>query len=137
MGSTALERFNRFVNRTETCWEWLGHRTNKGYGLFWHMGTKVQAHRFAYEAFIGPIADGLFLDHLCRNRGCVNPYHLEPVTNQENCMRGDNAQRAKTHCPKGHLYAGANLSLDKHGWRRCAQCHNENNRIYKANRRNS
>lgn len=71
------------------CWEWRAAKAGGGYGRFAPDGRRqVQAHRFAYEIVCGAIPDGLDLDHLCRNRGCVNPAHLEPVTRQENVRRG-------------------------------------------------
>jgi len=82
-------RFWARVEVTKTCWLWTGSRSRDGYGKF-EPATSVfyKAHRFAYETVVGPIPEGLTLDHLCRVRRCVNPDHLEPVTNQENLLRG-------------------------------------------------
>lgn len=94
----------------EVCWPWQGGSVRDGYGQFHlHARRKVQAHRYAYEQLIGPIPEGLTLDHLCRNRLCVNPKHLEPVTHAVNILRGQgtsarNAQ--KTHCVHGHECGG-------------------------------
>lgn len=72
----------------EECWEWLGHRNAKGYGVVGRFGRIVLAHRAMYDELVGPIASGLTLDHLCANPACVNPAHLEPVTAVENRRRG-------------------------------------------------
>lgn len=108
------------------CWTWTAH-TNDGYGQF-HDGTRdVGAHRWAYEWVHGPVLIGLELDHLCRNRACVNPLHLDPVTLRENQMRGAGfvaANAAKAHCPQGHPYDEANTY--RHGSRRqCLTCRRE------------
>ena len=100
------------------CHNWLGAYDHHGYGRFYDRKIKkaVFAHRTAYELFVGPIPEGLTLDHLCRNRGCVNPRHLEPVTHQVNILRGVGlaAQRAKqTHCKRGHELVGENLDLQR------------------------
>lgn len=93
------------------CWEWVGRRTAKGYGvLSVPTSDRVRdrkVHRLAYEAVRGPIPSGLVIDHLCRNRACFNPDHMEPVTSVENVMRGDTfsaANAAKTHCIRGHEF---------------------------------
>lgn len=88
--------------------------------------------------FVGPIPDGLVIDHLCRNPQCVNPMHLEPVTPEENTRRGIGGwnTRAKTHCPQGHPYSGANLYINPtSGARVCRTCNNEKARRYKLRQR--
>lgn len=82
------ERFLSKVKRTEGCWLWIGSTNFGGYGTYYVSGRAVRAHRFSYELFVGKIPDGLELDHLCRYKSCVNPKHLEPVTHQENVIRG-------------------------------------------------
>lgn len=114
------------------CWLWQGGLTSKGYGRF-SVGRhgNVVAHRFAYELLIGPIPDGLVIDHLCRNRACQNPAHMEPVTNQVNVLRGvgPTAQLARrTHCTNGHEYTPANTYLRPDGGRRCVTCKQDWNR---------
>ncbi|HEY5055470.1 MAG TPA: HNH endonuclease signature motif containing protein [Acidobacteriaceae bacterium] len=108
----------------DDCWEWQGKRSN-GYGYFSLNGKYVKAARFAYEMFIGPIPEGLQLDHLCRNRACCKPWHLEPVTNRVNGLRGVSpcaVNVAKTECPKGHPYDAANTVIAANGWRKCREC---------------
>lgn len=84
-------RFWPKVNKTDSCWLWTGAKTGAGYGMIrevGHGGKMLMAHRVAYELLVGPIPEGLFLDHLCRTPLCVNPAHLEPVTCRENMRRG-------------------------------------------------
>ena len=81
-----ISRFWSYVSKTDNCWEWKGY-SQKGYGCF-RKGDKVlRAHRYAYELLVGKLTDGLVLDHLCNNKKCVNPQHLEEVTNPENTKR--------------------------------------------------
>ncbi len=88
-----ISRFNKFVSPQPTgCWHWTGAKTDKGYGRFYLNGNK-HAHRISYELLIGPIPNGLVIDHLCRNPSCVNPAHLEPVTHVENVKRGDHVAK--------------------------------------------
>lgn len=116
------------------CVEWEGGKDRDGYGQISATvrgrRTTLRAHRVSYEKHIGPIPVGLTLDHLCRNRGCVNPKHLEPVTNRENVLRGQgpaavNARR--THCVHGHEFTPENTytyvnESYPHGRRVCRTC---------------
>jgi hypothetical protein len=120
-------RFWRKVLIGDECWPWTGAQSG-GYGNFWRGGSTGRAHRFSYELMVGAIPKGLTLDHLCRNRACVRPDHLEPVTNRENIMRGEGvtARRARrTHCPKGHPFSGDNLYVTPAGVRHCRACRKE------------
>lgn len=103
------------------CWEWTGYKSDQGYAVLRSGGRRWQAYRFSYEVFIGEIGEGLYLDHLCRNPSCVNPLHLEPVTNKENVLRGigPSAQNArKVTCINGHPFT--RIATD--GSRRCQTC---------------
>lgn len=112
---TADERFFFQVNKTDTCWLWTGTLNPKGYANFSAGGTTVIAHRWAFERFVGPIPDGLHIDHLCRVRRCVNPDHLEAVTLTENNRR---SKPMSPYCPHGHLKDG----VDNKGKRFCREC---------------
>jgi hypothetical protein len=109
-----------------TCVEWRGAVTSAGYGSVADgKGSSLLAHRVAYEQVFGPIPAGMTLDHLCRNRRCVNPDHLEPVTNRENILRGTSPSAVharKTHCPKGHSYSAENTYTKPRGSRECRTC---------------
>lgn len=113
---TPEERFFKYVHKTESCWEWTGSKCQKGYGRFvLSRRTQIKAHRFSWQVVNGEIPKGLQLDHLCRNRGCVNPAHLEPVTNLENTLRGANfiaVHSRKTHCLNGHVFDENNTRVD-------------------------
>lgn len=118
------------------CWEWSGKRRPAGYGVIWDGGKEKLAHRVSYELFEGVIPDGLDLDHLCRNRICVRPAHLEPVTRQENLLRGQTIpakHAAKTACPQGHPYD----AKDCRGARICMTCKREHCRNTARKRRAS
>ena len=113
---------------TDGCWHWTG-ALRRGYGAIKVGDVMREAHRVGYELLRGPIPEGLQIDHLCRNPGCVNPDHMEPVTARENTLRGvsPSAKAAKkTHCKNGHL-----LPDNPSGERRCRICKNVyNNRWY-------
>jgi hypothetical protein len=120
------------------CWHWTAPLDWAGYGRF-NAGpgrTNMQAYKWAYETFIGPVPEGLVLDHLCRVRHCVNPYHLEAVTQHENIMRGDTVPAAnarKTHCPQGHPYDEENTIINHRGSRECRICVTARRRRRRAN----
>lgn len=119
-----IERFTKLFRITEAgCWQWTGHLDIGGYGSFWN-GKPIKAHRFSYEYYIGVIPEGLELDHLCRNRACVNPAHLEPTTRKINESRAiqNPHNKLKTHCPAGHPYDIINTRFDKNGNRECKIC---------------
>lgn len=111
------------VRGPDDCWEWLRGKS-EGYGSFANTNGSDRAHRISYELLVGPVPEGLELDHLCRNRCCVNPAHLEPVTRRENILRGDGltANRArKTHCIRGHEFTPENTRW-KGTRRNCREC---------------
>jgi hypothetical protein len=119
------ERIAAKIKAEGDCWQWTGAYAGKGYGGTWLNGRHYRAHRAVWELLVGPISEGMTLDHLCRNRRCVNPAHLEPVAMRENIMRGEGvgARNArKTHCPLGHPYEGGNLYVAPDGQRRCRIC---------------
>jgi hypothetical protein len=133
---TDEERFWAKVDKTDSCWLWTAG-ASEGYGRFRvsrPTRRTLAAHRVAYEWLVGPIPDGLQLDHLCRNPSCVNPDHLEPVTNRENGRRGIKGELT-THCPQGHPYSGVNLYVHPRGRRKCRQCRKEQMRILRERRR--
>lgn len=115
----------RFWSKVDTsagileCWPWQGTLKGNGYGELAIRPAKLLAHRVAYVVNVGPIPAGLQIDHLCRNRLCVNPAHLEPVTSRENTIRG---KAFVTHCPHGHAYTPENTYRRRNGHRYCREC---------------
>lgn len=138
-----LEKLTVRIDASGDCWEWIGGRTPIGYGRMaairdgkWR---NLLAHRLVYTALCGPIPGNLPLDHLCRNTGCVNPDHLEPVPDAVNTLRGFNPSAGKAkrnHCPSGHLYTPENtIQASPRGkGRHCRQCKRERDRVRDAAR---
>lgn len=129
-----VDRFWSKVDKTSSttfykntrCWNWVATLKSTGYGSFWYSGKMVSSHRFTYKLKHGKIPKGLELDHLCRNRKCCNPNHLETVTHQENMQRGFSFNGHKTHCIHGHKFTKENTYLYKlpnnTTWRICKKC---------------
>lgn len=121
------------------CWLWTGATVGeRGYGQARSNGKPVVAHRAVWEATVGPIAEGMTIDHLCRVRLCVNPDHLEPVTMRENILRGEGpcaVNARKLWCAKGHPLDGENLRIDHRGGRQCRLCERANGRRLMRERR--
>lgn len=137
------KRFWPKVDQSGACWLWTASLDGKGYGQIWngHKGegsTMLRAHRVAYELVVGPIPEGLELDHLCRVTACVNPAHLEPVTHRENQRRAGFVvaayQSAKTHCRSGHPYDAEN-TYQTRGRRECKICMRDRQRRYRARKK--
>lgn len=115
------------------CWLWQGTIMTNGYGFFRAAGHGYLAHRFAYSLLVGEIAPRLQIDHLCRNRSCVNPAHLRLVSLKENVLAGvgrSAVNARKTECTKGHPLSGDNLYINPRGQRCCRECYRENWRRY-------
>lgn len=125
---TLEERFWAKVDTSGDCWLWTGSLNNQGYSRFARTHTdEISGHRFAYELLVGAIPEGLVIDHLCRVRHCVNPEHLEPVTDRENILRGESftARFARsTHCVNGHEFNSENTYRRPTGGRACRRCRN-------------
>jgi len=113
------------IEKTDTCWLWTRSTNGKGYGQIQKGSQKFLVHRATFERLVGPVPDGLELDHLCRVRLCCNPEHLEPVTRKENILRGESPtalNARKTHCKNGHPFDEKNTRTDGRGYRVCRAC---------------
>lgn len=130
---------------TDDCMLYARNLGSNGYGRTnWYINgvnTSIQVHRAMYEYFIGPIPDGLVVDHLCRTPACINPDHLEPVTQKENLDRGYGISAIngrKTHCIKGHEFTPETTTINKNrGDRVCRLCVRERDRRYYKSRKQS
>lgn len=108
------------VGGPDECWLWMAARDTRGYGNFYFEAHYCKAHRVAHVLEVGPIPDGLVIDHLCRNPSCVNPAHLRAVTQSVNVQSGLLGQR--THCPRGHEYTPGNTRYGSGRTRNCRSC---------------
>ncbi len=142
MRANTEEDFWLKVNKTDDCWLWLASRDRTGYARFVMSGKRTLVHRFAYEALVGPIPEGLELDHLCRVRHCVNPAHLEPVTPKVNVLRSEGLaaiNAAKVVCVNGHAFTEENTYILKSGSRvgkrACRICLADRSRTYHQRRK--
>jgi hypothetical protein len=128
--SLSMEEFFMLrVQVTPGCWVWTGRPASNGYGKLGWGGRTLSAHRVSHELFVGPIPEGLTIDHLCRNKMCVKPKHLEAVTHRENVLRSTGVaavNAAKTHCNRGHEFTAENTGITPGGDRRCRACCREN-----------
>lgn len=116
------------------CWGFKGWHWDTGYAAFDVDGSGFRAHRLVYTMLVGPVPNDMVLDHLCRNRGCVRPDHLEIVTQRINVSR--NSEATKTHCVNGHLLSGDNLYLSPGRHHRlCRACNRERQKKYKARKK--
>lgn len=121
------------VQITPTCWNWKLYVRPDGYGIVYINRYPQYAHRYSYELFKEFIPDNYVIDHLCRNKKCVNPAHLEAVTQKENLIRGENVvsiiNLEKTHCSQGHSFKPPHLYIDpNNGKRSCRTCANQRRR---------
>ena len=127
-------RFWSYVDKTPTCWIWTGWHNGR-YPGFSTGNTKLGAHRFSYELHKGPIPEGAVIDHLCKVTMCVNPDHLEAVTNQENILRGDSPRVMSLRRRPDQQMCGTGRHPWVPGAKRCAACKLEANRAYRARRK--
>lgn len=127
---------SRIVKLNNGCWFYSGYKQKKGYGMMSAWGQLQGAHRISFKIFKGKIPIRKFLDHLCRNPSCVNPEHLEVVTNKENVLRGIGVSainKRKTKCINGHDFTKKNTLITKSGKRQCRKCRHDYQKIYMKN----
>jgi hypothetical protein len=128
MNESQTEVIERMLSRTEKpdsgCWEWQG-ATSGGYGVVGYQSRQWYTHRLSYSILRGELKDGLQIDHLCSNRKCWNPNHLDQVDCRTNLLRGNTmtAKRAaQTHCMTGHEFTEENVKIRPNGTRYCRAC---------------
>ena len=125
-GGTNIPRLLAKIEQLPSgCWQWKASKYPAGYGQMWNGSRVEQAHRISFREFVGDIPDGCEIDHICRNRSCVNPEHLRAVTHRENMRASDSVMglnAKKTHCKRGHPLSGENLRVEQSGARQCREC---------------
>lgn len=133
--SSKIRFEKKFTIQANGCWQWHPVSKNNPYGQFCFAGRQYMAFMFSWWLYRGQLVKSppLELDHLCLNKGCVNPDHLEPVTRSENCRRAP--RRFPNHCPKGHKYTEANTRLDKKNHRYCRACESDWRAIHRPPKR--
>jgi hypothetical protein len=125
-----MDRFWQKVNKTDKCWLWVGAKRHGGYGDAWWNGRHYAAHRLSYSWLVGPIEEGMTLDHICRVTACVNPTHLRQMTMHDNARIG-NRYAFRTACSKGHPYTPENTKISKaYNSRECRSCKRAVDRAY-------
>ena len=127
------DEFESNFKKSNNCWKWVGRQYVTGYGRYWQNQISYLAHRVSYELYKGNLEKNKVIDHLCRNKLCVNPDHLEQVTISENVMRGEGITAKKSRsssCPNGHPYP--NIPKIVNGWRLCKICLRINEKKYQT-----
>lgn len=125
---SVIERLKNKIIKKKGCWLWIGYITNNGYGMIHYKRKTDYSHRVSYQIFKGKIPENKELDHLCRNRSCINPKHLEPVIRSENALRGLGPKKlgllnsSKKKCQNGHFFNKKNTYYRKSGGRACRPC---------------
>lgn len=133
-----LKWFHKRVDKSNQsgCWLWTGTRSEAGYGRITVRGQRIRAHRFAYELFCGPIPPGMFIDHLCSNKSCVNPEHLRVVTPEQNAVENNDSCAAvnarKTHCKRGHEFDIFKEKPNGSLYRECSTCNRLLHKRYRS-----
>lgn len=136
---TSLPYVHEFppLGLADPCWRWVGERNKNGYGWLKIGADRYMAHILSYEAHIGPVPEGKILDHLCHNRWCIQPKHLEPVTDRENTLRGSSSAAryaTRDRCDRGHEFTPENTIKRADRGRRCRECLKEIRRRWKEKR---
>lgn len=134
---TIIEKFEERILKTDSCWNWIGTIKTQGYGTFCFNYKKYYSHRFSYELYKNKIPEKFEIDHLCRNRKCVNPDHLEAVTSRINNLRSGSPSAInskKTHCIRGHEFNKENTYFSKTG-RHCKACERKRAIFYRSLKR--